>query len=219
MPEPQILIKNSQKWLNNYLQAREAYNQNPTKQNKKRKENAEKKYNHKQVRTALIIMFSHKCAYCESHVTHVDYPHIEHYKPKSLFPELCFSWENLLLGCSVCNGAEYKGDQFPENAIGSIINPVVEKNPEDFLVFQYDPETATANVLEKNPRGKLTKDLLGLNRPDLVRHRSKIVSKMAFIATKAKGGDNEAHAIITSCCNIDEEYSAFAKSLRKHFNL
>ncbi|HEV2478693.1 MAG TPA: hypothetical protein VGS79_03480 [Puia sp.] len=165
-------------------------------------------------------MFDGKCAYCESHISHISYPHIEHYRPKSRFPNLCFSWTNLLLGCAICNGKEFKGDRFPGPAEnGPILNPVNE-NPEDFLEFEYDPATGTAMILGKDPRGTKTVDLLGLNkRPDLVRHRSSVVRKMAVIAIQASHGNIEAIAEIKRCMGKDEEYSAFAKALFKKFGL
>ncbi len=58
-------------------------------------------------------MFANKCAYCESYLMHVSYGHIEHFKPKAKYPQYCFSWDNLLLGCEVCNGKRYKGIKFP----------------------------------------------------------------------------------------------------------
>jgi uncharacterized protein (TIGR02646 family) len=183
--EPTVLKKNASAWSKKYISEVNAYIANPNPANKKRKEIAEKRYNHQKVKNSLKCMFEGKCAYCESHVGHIDYPHIEHYRPKSKFPALCFDWNNLLLGCTVCNGIEFKGDKFPEIAEdGPLVNPVNE-DPNNFFLFEFDEKTGTANVIEKNPRGKTTKDILGLNRPLLVRHRSDIVRLMAFIAIKA----------------------------------
>jgi len=218
-PEPPILTKKANKWLKEYLNAIKTFNANPIAANKEKKKNAEKKYNHYQIKIALKNMFFRKCDYCESHVLHIDYGHIEHYKPKSMFPDQCFDWENLLLGCSVCNGPEYKSNHFPlSNQKGPIINPTIE-NPSDFLRFEFDPKTGTANIIDKYPRGLTTKSLLGLNRPDLVRHRSSVVKMMVFAAIKASNGDNAALLEIKRCCNKDEEYSAFAIELCNHFNL
>ncbi len=218
-PVPPILTRKANKWLTDYLNAINTYKLKPNAANKKIKNKTEIKYNHHHIKTALKDMFAGKCAYCESHIMHIDYGHIEHYKPKSLFPNECFKWENLLLGCSICNGPEYKGNHFPLVAPnGPLINPTIE-NPDDFLSFKFDAVTGTANVIDKHPRGLTTKNLLGLNRPDLVRHRSFVVKMMVFAAIKASKGDPHALAVIKTCCKSDMEYSAFALELCKHFNI
>jgi len=41
-----------------------------------------------------------RCNYCEDSVA----DEIEHFRPKDLYPELAFSWENYLYACGPCNG-------------------------------------------------------------------------------------------------------------------
>ncbi len=53
---------------------------------------AANRYRHKQVKDALVTMFHGKCAYCESKITVVTYRSIEHFHPKSIYPELTFEW-------------------------------------------------------------------------------------------------------------------------------
>ncbi len=55
---------------------------------KAEKENATNKYHHAQVQAELNTMFHVKCAYCERKIKPGGYPHIEHYRPKSKFPDL-----------------------------------------------------------------------------------------------------------------------------------
>lgn len=218
-PVPQILKANSDKWKKAYLKAREEYEIHGSISNRKKMISAERRYGHSQVNDALRRMFYDKCAYCESHITHVGYAHIEHFRPKSSFPHLCFVWENLLLGCSVCNGARFKGIKFPdETKNGPIINPVDEE-PDKYLSFEYDPETGTANVLGKHDRGSTTVDITGLNRVELIRHRSDVVRKIAFVAIRAKNGDKQAIEELITCCENDQEYAAFARSLKKKFEI
>ncbi len=160
-----------------------------------------------------------KCAYCESHVSHVSYGHIEHYKPKSVYPELCFEWHNLLLGCARCNGAEFKSDKFPlADEGGPFVNPC-DEDPTDFFEFEFDPITGTANVIPKNIRGETTERELGLNRLDLIRHRNEVVEMLAYLALRAKDGDAVALARLKHRMNDDQEYAAFARAFYKKFNL
>lgn len=217
--EPNVLSKSAGKWLLKYKKAIANYSANPNDNTKRAKENVEKKYNHKDVKADLKDMFSSKCAYCESHVTHVDYGEIEHYKPKSKFPDSCFDWDNLLLGCSICNGVLFKGAKFPEAIDGGpFVNPVKE-NPNDFFEFSFDPNTGTANIIPIHTRGITTEKELGLNRDDLVKHRSSVVRKMVVIAIKASQGDIDCKCELIKCCNKEEEYAAFARFLKEKFNL
>ena len=152
-------------------------------------------------------------------ISHVGYGHIEHYKPKSKYPADCFEWENLLLGCEICNGSQYKGDKFPlAHEGGPFINPC-DENPDDFFEFEFDRATGTANVIPQNRRADTTERELGLNRPDLVKHRSNVVRKLAYVALRARDGDADALAELQRCMENDQEYAAFARALSKRFHL
>lgn len=217
--EPLVLKNNKAKWLSEYLAALNNYKLNPTTKNKEIVRDKEIKYKQAEVKKALKAMFADKCAYCESHIGHVSYGHIEHFKPKEKYPKQCFKWDNFLLGCEVCNGSQYKGTRFPQKKEnGPLVNPAKE-NPTSYFLFEYDPFTGTANVLGKNPRGNTSEKLLGLNRPELIRHRSRIVRKMVYVAIRASKGDLDALVEIKSCIKTDEEYSAFAIELFKKYKL
>ena len=211
--EPDILRNNRANWLINYINAIENYEIDPSPANKAIKENNEKKYNHADIRSALREMSDSKCMYCESHITHIGYPHIEHFRPKSKYPRLCFSWTNLLLACSVCNGKEYKGEKFPsKKQNGLFINPTIE-NPNIFFHFEFDYLTGVSIVNPLNERAKTTEKELGLNRAELLKHRNSVVKKMVYIAEQAKRGDQEARNLLFDCTKSTEEYSAFAIAL------
>lgn len=216
---PTILSDNADQWAESLRVARAEEALRPNETTKKAREKAEKKYNHINVKTALKQMFSEKCAYCESHITHIEYGHIEHYKPKSIFPELCFDWNNFLLCCGVCNGKEYKGNKFPTQEEGGfLINPV-DENPNDFFEFEFDVDTGTANILPRNQRGQTTETILGLNRPELVGFRSKIVRKIVCVAILAREGNADALTEIRENSQNDGVYSAFSRMLMLRYNL
>lgn len=217
--KPEILADKEIQWRSDYLEKVSKFALSPTSENKKRKEKAEAKYRHPRIKEALKTAFSGKCAYCESHVVHIDYGDIEHFRPKSKFPELCFQWDNLLLSCKICNDKAHKGDHFPGSEEGGpFVNPT-EENPGDFFLFEFDPDTGTANVLPKNERGQTTEQFLGLNRKELIKHRSTVVRKMVYLAICASQGNDEALHEISSCCSQENEYSAFARSLAHRFSL
>ena len=113
----------------------------PTDRRQALDQHCEEKYRHVEVKGTLVEMFQGGCAFCESKITHVDYGHIEHTRPKSRHPELTFEWSNLLLACGICNGPQHKGDRFPGAAEdGPLINPC-EEEPSDHLDFQFDVAT------------------------------------------------------------------------------
>lgn len=167
-PAPSILKRLSGQWLHKLEHA-------ATPREKKQ---AQKKYRHPEIREALIRLFRGKCCYCEGKINHVDWGHIEHFRPQSRFPEFTFEWSNLLLACSVCNGN--KGDQFPEATQGGPpLNPCADE-PSHHLTFFYDPQTKLATVLAKDGRGEVTRDLVKLNREDLRAHRSNFVTRLSM---------------------------------------
>jgi len=222
--KPEILAQHADQWKADYLTARAALDAAPSpeekKQAKKVKDAIEKKYNHPQIREALETMFNNgKCAYCESLITHVGYSQIEHFRPKNSFPELCFEWDNLLLACSVCNGAAYKGTKFPRASDGGFLVNPCEDDPDDLFDFSCEldensEEGFIAVVRPKHPRGEITEQSLGLNRIPLLRKRIQaLVPYYLALAEKAKGGDPKAKALLEKASHPRFEYSAFAKSL------
>lgn len=65
------------------------------------------RYKQSDVKTAIKKHYHSKCAFCEQRVEAF---HIEHYRPKSIYYWLAYSWDNLLLACSTCN--QHKGNKF-----------------------------------------------------------------------------------------------------------
>lgn len=207
LPKPEILAKKADEWKGALLAAN-------TKSKRKR---AEAKYHHKEIKNALVQMFYGKCAYCESKITHTDYGHIEHFRPKRGMrgrPDLAFDWENLLLACGVCNGAEHKSDHFPEaNEGGPLVNPC-EDDPEVHFEFCFDPLTRLASVYGKTPRGTTTEMLLGLNRTPLREHRSTRIRHLVALAQYARV-DLDAAKLLDESKQSSAEYAAFARTLFK----
>ena len=204
-PAPTILTKRAPEWL--------AAAQNAT--SSKDMKHAVGKYRHPKIKEALVKLFRGKCAYCESKITHIDFGHIEHFRPKSGphgRPDLCFEWTNLLLACGICNGAGFKYDHFPEAADGGpLVNPC-EDDPVTHFEFRFDPRLGLASVYGLTPRGRTTEILLGLNRPDLRPFRSEYVKKLTVLKRMGQF-DAEAKQILNEALDPASQYSAFAKDL------
>jgi uncharacterized protein (TIGR02646 family) len=81
----------------------------------------------------LDAMAHGKCVYCESALNVTAALQIDHYVPKSVYPDDVLTWDNLLPACSKCNGA--KGE---EDHGGTLLKPDIE-DPE--LFFWIHPDT------------------------------------------------------------------------------
>ena len=206
--KPAILLNEEADWITALL----------TASTKVEKERASNKYRHPQVQEALRIMFHGKCGYCESRIEHVSDPHIEHYRPKSRFPELTFDWNNLLLACGKCNSTRYKADKFPEaNEGGPLVNPCTD-NPKDHFDFIYDVQAKLASVVTTTERGRVTEELLGLNRNELRRHRSIQITRLLVLARFADT-DTTAQQLLFEAKQDDAEYATPGVRERSLLNL
>lgn len=104
-----------------------------------------------------------RCMYCvDSHGSD-----IEHFWPKTPYPERAFLWSNMLLCCTECG--RLKGDRFPLSDTGGpmLVDPCTE-NPWEYLDFDPDTGNLTARYdLEiggPSPKGENTVKILRLDR-------------------------------------------------------
>lgn len=210
--KPTILVQNATNWSVEYIKAKQNYEISKSSADKKIFQSIEKRYNHSEVKTALKAMFHKKCAFCESHITHVDYGQIEHFKPKSKYPELCFEWDNFLLSCAICNGKSNKGDKFPlAHEDGPFVNPVDEE-PNDFFKFEYDTTTKMFLLFPKNKRAMTTIKILGLNRDDLAEFRTKELLKIIdYLEILLDQGLDEPLEEFIKLFSEKDQYYAFLK--------
>ena len=113
------------------------------------------------VALARLSGYGQRCMCCSgSEATQV-----EHYRPKAVYPDRTFKWENLLWVCSACN--QFKGNRFDEG-----VPPI---NPIDDVVWDYLFIDEFGNLCPKwnssmndlEPRAQVTITLLGLDREPL----------------------------------------------------
>ena len=86
-------------------------------------------------RDDLSRVFFSLCAYCEESCRGV----VDHFRPKSRFPELVYEWSNWVLACDSCNLV--KGDKWPP---GGYVDPCARSRlgrPENF--FDFDTSSGT----------------------------------------------------------------------------
>jgi hypothetical protein len=66
----------------------------------------------KKAKVQLKKESSGKCAYCEANSEVVAHGDVEHYRPKSVYWWLAYTYDNYLYACQICNQI-YKSDNFP----------------------------------------------------------------------------------------------------------
>jgi uncharacterized protein (TIGR02646 family) len=151
------------------------------------------RYKQADTKSALDGIYHNHCAYCEEYV---EAGQVEHYRPKSTYLWLAYSWDNLLYVCPTCNttknnrfvvdgtpvvvpGADF--DWTPIHSLGvgydaierpRLVNPEVE-SPEAFLRFSLYGE-----ILADDPRYQHTIRVCGLDRDALKARRKKIVDDL-----------------------------------------
>ena len=64
---------------------------------------------------------------------------LDHFKPRSKFPELTYDWNNWVFSCRRCN--DVKGDQWPENGYVDPATTTARERPERY--FDYDMRSHT----------------------------------------------------------------------------
>jgi len=148
--EPAVLQRNAATWTAELLQ-KIADGDEPTKYLLGR-------YAHPDIKVALLIETSEKCAYCESSFRHVTYGDIEHIVPKAVEPTLRFAWHNLTIACDVCN--TNKSD------VADLVDPYA-CNPS--LRFKFHGPLMWAVPTDNS--AVLTEEQLDLNRSKLVERR------------------------------------------------
>lgn len=148
-----------------------------------------------EIRATLRRMASglERCMYCEDSQG----TDIEHFWPKSTYPERAFDWHNYLFGCSRCN-SNFKRSRFPLDDVGEplLINPT-EEEPLDHLRFL----TKTGAYAPRTPKGESSVDVFGLNRTTLPIGRWRAWASLLhllprYAQLRASGRDAEAEEIV-----------------------
>jgi uncharacterized protein (TIGR02646 family) len=131
-----------------------------------------------QVKRALTRMCSgaRRCVYCED--SHAD--EVEHIKPKNIYPEETFLWENYVYACGPCNGP--KNNQFAVfSAVTGNLTDVTRKRSDPVV----EPELGSPVLI--NPRWE---DPLRFMELDLL-------GTFIFLPTKPKGSKDHQRAEYT----------------------
>ena len=168
---PQILVDNQDTWTNCLLSAVAFYG-GYSKIPEAEKKSLLAHYKHKDIQEALFESSHHKCAFCECKPGESSNIEVEHFEPKSLYPELAFDWNNLLPSWRKCNEAKLDFD----TRVSPIINPAVE-DPETLLTYFFLRVTPLPGSGEE-AKAQNTIDVCNLNCERLYDARSTLMKTM-----------------------------------------
>lgn len=159
---PDGFLTNTRRWLADFQAAKR---RNPKLTPSKSWTNARRRKPMRRYAQTLYDRFHGKCAFCESKMRHVAPGQIEHYRPKSVYSDLMFVWENWLLACPTCNS--HKGADFPldENGQAYLLDPASE-DPTPHFGF------VRAEMLPLTKRAEESMRLVNLHRLDLLEVRA-----------------------------------------------
>lgn len=126
----------------------------------------------------LRARFDNRCGYCERicdfHApTGRKQPTIDHFRPRSRFPDLTYEWTNWIFSCRRCN-VDFKQDKWPNTGYVDPCEDETTERPDDF--FDYDVEKGEVipkDGLSQSAQRKALVTIrdLGLNERDLVQAR------------------------------------------------
>ncbi len=110
----------------------------------------------------LSEMTADHCAFCDNFSMSGDIPcEVEHFRPKSTFPLLAFTWTNLYPCCGHCQ--RQKSNKFDER----LLQPDHETYSfDDFFEIMWESgriEPNRAKSLERQERARITIEIYGLN--------------------------------------------------------
>ena len=171
-----------------------------------------------------------KCCYCERKINKTGHDQaIEHYKPKSEFPELENTWENLLQACSCCNGDKLAKFPTDENGLPLLIDPSESNiNPEDHFEFDLNDEDnlVFGRIKQKNKsrRGQITIEAIGLDKPNRRCIRVSIYKDLytAYIDIIRASDDTTRQQKVKSFDSLlapNSEFAAFARAFARYKKL
>lgn len=169
------------------------------------------RYKKEDIKEALKRGSHKKCVYCEKNVNDENFP-VEHYRPKSVYYWLAYSWDNLLLSCDKCNtkksdkfeiagskavyseeclaeihtlGSAYDAEELP-----SLVNPVKE-DVENKLTF-----TLAGRIESTDSRCAYTIETCDLDRATAQENRkaiwSELYNKITDRVQEIRNGDRDA---------------------------
>ncbi len=172
--KPRSLQDSASEWTDELLAERQK-----KKPDSKRISRLENRYKRDDVSTALGTMYNGCCCYCEAEIGIVAHEHIEHRRPKTRFPEYCFDWDNLHLGCPKCNLAKGRKWNQGKPVLDAVADVPIDKHLTYDLV-----DVLGAMRRAETQRGSTTIEHADLNRDRLRAARTRAALGVMGIIAK-----------------------------------
>ena len=140
-----------------------------------------------QIRKQLEQLQGKRCAYCEGNLDSLG-QHIEHFRKKSSFPKLTFSWSNLYWSCDQKDSCGY----FKDNGAGKykveeLLKPCVD-DPDEFFRFRANGCIDIRDDLSAEDKRRAAETLrvfaLGAQSGRLRKKRQQLLRQYAKLADK-----------------------------------
>mgnify|MGYP003626829360 CR=1 FL=1 len=138
------------------------------------------RYKHDDIRQILFNRKRTKCSFCETFPTETGFLEVEHFYPKSIYPEKAFDWLNLLPSCKRCN--------LKKSSLDTKKYPIVkpdEEDPTDY--FTYD--NIVMRALDSAPdkvKAERSIERLELNEFRLIKPRSELLVSLVGFENELK---------------------------------
>jgi len=150
------------------------------------------------------------CVYCEKEINdHADMAHLEHIKPKSIYLEKCFDYDNLVMSCNGDECSDVNKEDYEDNIHScghpkksdfdeeKFLNPVELTKITDY--FSYDIDTGKIRASEKDStKAEYMIELLNLENPYLNKSRINARKSLLKKITKSKYPEQEIKTLLNS---------------------
>lgn len=190
------------------------------------------RYKEEDIKQSLHEVYKGKCAFCEQNEEVI---HVEHYRPKSIYYWLAYSWDNLLLSCPSCNG--HKGTNFDldgplatfdnteqnirainassagydDSEIPQMVNPEVT-DPKGQIYFEKD-----GRIRSDNPRFTYTIKKCKIDRKSLNDSRRSILDRFREYVRDSLIVNNTPHDQTTSLATNLRNFVSDAQNEHEEF--
>jgi len=200
------------------------------------------RYKRDDIKEKLEGIYNYKCVYCEQYYEGY---HIEHYRPKSIYYWLAYSWDNLLFCCFYCNihkdihfkiVKKISINDHPVNDIHNLrdIYDKLEQpqlvNPEKEDIYDYLVYKKNGHIRSNNDRVQYTITICKIDRTYLNKRREnlylndfeqKIISRIREYNRGEKSAKIKLRGFIEDFIKDSEnpvkEFISFRKYIIKHW--
>ncbi len=156
----------------------------------------------------LEAAFCGLCGYCEIEVR----CQIDHFRPKSRFPERVYQWSNLVYACATCN--IFKSEKWPRTGYVDPCARTRTTRPEEYFTF----DTKTGEILPRDglppPRRQRALTMirdLKLNGMHLLKARLRWVRMIAEVLWVDDPTDSQQDSFVQHLAARDCRFSSIAR--------